>query len=357
MMMAIIMSLSAEAKDFEDELIPALETGNLIENISYDPVLHQFEVIKIEIDLNDSIEFNNMSFAVNFDSRIGGTPPVTHQLPFTKISWMTDFMNNSKVIAIRAPLSDQNIFFDGKGMLDNITITLAFLCIHEGFEEVEKISLLIKDVNEPPEIRGGIAIEPEEVVAGERVTISTGTANDPEGKEVFYRWKIGDDGVDSGRSFSWTFTESGIHSLELVVHDGSLNETESSTVLVRPESVLDESLEAGNNSTPNERNADEPESKLPWFLVPILLIMILFVMILGIIRSVMFAEDPPEKRDPPRRLWSMSPLKGPSGYERSTLSKRLEYLGHPGRKDLDDEEVLNEDLRRWEKDWDFKPGF
>jgi hypothetical protein len=65
----------------------------------------------------------------------------------------------------------------------------------------------------------------------------------------------------------------------------------------------------------------------------------------------------PDKEPLPRKLWSMSPMRGPSGYETSTIGIRLRYLNSDKERSSDEERVLEDDIDRWEKDWDFDPGF
>jgi hypothetical protein len=323
------------------------------------PILHQYEGIGLIVKLNDSLKLEELTLVSNVQSWIRGIPPISEQLPYHNMkNNEIEIQRNGEYLTWNMSLNDQMIWFDGEKMLDNITVTLAFLCIFNGTEDLETAVFTLEDVNDPPLISGNITIEPSKAYAGQNVTMAVDSVMDPEMKDVELRWESEDIILGTGVDIISVFDSPGIYFITLIADDGHLS-VERSFIL----EIFQEKKEEEGNSTEkeipeNEKKEDEVKgADLPWFLVPIIILLIVIVLIMGFIRSILSAEDLPEKKNRRRRLWSMSPLRGPSRYEKEVLNVRMEALTKGSPDLIDEESTLDEDFKLWEKDWDFEPGF
>ena len=84
-------------------------------------------------------------------------------------------------------------------------------------------------------------------------------------------------------------------------------------------------------------------------LVWVIILLIAFWMIWGALILIIFKF---ERKPKERTLWSFSPMKGPSVYEKENIKDRLASLDHGDIHRSDLETMIEEDLERWDRDLD-----
>jgi hypothetical protein len=324
-------------------------------------IFHQNDRVIVDLKLNKSVDPFEIVLISNIDAWVMGIAPLSEQLPYTdlEIQVANELLDNGSY-TLEFSLSDQMIWFDGLDMLDNVSITLAFLCMKNQTTDLEVISLKLIDVNEPPSIEGGISVSPEEIKVGEGVSFTISNITDPDMDEITISWEIDNEPAGSKKEIESIFKEPGTHAITVRASDGYMNDSRTRTidVIAVKEADKDKPEESDDNETaPEPAVEQQEEGNLPWFLIPILLLMIIIVIILSMIRMIITAEDPPEKKEPPRKLWTMTPLRGPSRYEKAVIQEKLRALDNKNVVNMDEERVLEDDIERWELDWNFDPGF
>lgn len=322
-------------------------------------VIHQYDKVNVYMKLNKSVDPFEIVLITNIDAWVMGIAPLSDQLPYAdpQINITNELLDNGSY-SLEFPVSDQMIWFDGEDMLENVSITLAFLCMNNQTVDLELINLKLVDKNEPPSIEGRISVLPEEVNEGERVSFSISNILDPDMDEISIKWEIDNEPAGSAREIERIFHEPGTHSITVRASDGNLSDSRTRTIDVIEKKEADQGEEPDDNETvPEPVVEEEVRANPPWFLIPIIILLIIIVLILGFIRIIITAEDPPDKKEPPRKLWTMTPLRGPSRYEKAVIQGKLRALQSRNIVNMEEERVLEDDIERWERDWNFDPGF
>ncbi len=360
MITSMLIFLNFFLPDISGEAIPSTIEQDLISVTDYQQVYYQYDTLDLRVLLNNTLRMEDVIIVTNSDAWVKGIPPIYEQLPYSEqFSRVNLIVRNDHFLVMNTTLNDQMIWYDGKGMMEDVTITLAFLCFYNGTEDLETATVNLIDVNDRPRIEDPISIPIEKVRVGESISFSAGKVSDPDMDHVDLIWELKGETAAHGSSLITTFTEPGIHPITLIADDGELTDTRTSVIEVLPAEVKkDDTKGSTDNVTPlSEKSGSGNGSNPQFFIVIILILLILIVLSLGLIRKIRSGDNSLEMKDPPRKLWSMSPMRGPSRYERAVLKGRLLAIefGSPGN--IGEEKVLEEDLKRWDLDWDFDTGF
>ncbi len=357
---SILILLNFVPYNLSGEDIPSTIEQDLISVNDYQQVYYQYDNLDLRVLLNNTLRMEDVTIVTNSNAWVKGIPPISDQLPFvTQYFGENQFIRNDWGLELNITLDDQMIWHDGKSMMDNVTITLAFLCIYNGTQDLETVTISLIDINDRPNIKDPILIPSGKIRVGEEVSISAGMISDPDMDYLEITWELDSVTEGTGKVLITTISQPGTHTITLIVDDGNLTDRRTSVLEVLPveETKADINGSTDNATTQPKKSESDNGSKIPFFIVIILILLILIVLSLGLIRKIGSGDDSEEMKDPPRRLWSMSPLRGPSRYERAVLKGRLRAIefGSPG--DIGEEKVLEDDLKRWDLDWDFDTGF
>jgi hypothetical protein len=321
-------------------------TDNLITLFHDKNEIYQYEEISLAVVLDKNLSLEDVVIVSNIQGMVKGIPSLDDQIPYGEldIESAMDRENSSIVISLR--VTDQMIWFDGERMLDNITITVVFLCIYDQFQDLESTGITLFDMNDPPEFSGPVEVKPDEIRAGDIVTFSVEGATDRDSDEVEISWSFNEEVIGRGRSIDTSFESPGTHTVLVTAFDGNETVEMSHTIDVLPR--LEPEPPTPDNETLVGTPENEKEKGPPWLLVPIL---ILFIAITAILGVIVRTKDEKESEPPRRYLWSMSPMRGPSEYQKELLARRLKDLQSRPSNIHDEEELLDKDIERWNSGW------
>lgn len=329
-----------ELQTTEEDLISVLSTSS---------VVHQYENITIIVDLMEKLTLEDVVIVTNIEGLVMGIPPLSEQAPNGDLDLEihTDIDNDSLIIEME--VVDQMIWFDGKSMLDNITVTLAFLCLYNGTQDLEILNIRLIDVNDPPIINGDLKANPDPIYPGDDVILTVKSVHDKDMDEIELVWRTDGRVLGRERSVVTSFDSPGTYSVILSANDGNATVAKVLSVDVLPQQdvIPDEPL-VEDNKTEDDVAIQEEEQGTPWLIIPVILLLIAVVMVLGM--ALKLKKD--VKNDGPKRyLWSMSPLRGPTRYEKETLNGRLLSLKGSEHSKKDPEEKIDEDFEKWASQW------
>lgn len=332
-LISLTMTINAEV----DGSDPRIETSDHMITYSTFHEVRQYGSFMVISVLKENLSLDNVTITTNIVEGIHDLPSIDDQVRFGNLDPRTIFDLSNRTMAIEFDVSDQMIWFDGERMLDNITVTIAISCYHNGTLDLDTVSVNLIDVNDPPEIDGAISIRPDIIRVGDEVIFSIPGVMDPDMDEITLSWRI--DGTDIGSDYEigWETSSPGEYAIALIASDGNLKDERRMTFEVLP--------------APVERE-DEPEPEKEaessqWFIIAIGVLVVIIISVLIMAIRLKFKEEEVQKR----HLWSFNPMNGPSRYEKDNIDTRLKGMANGIEKRKDPEERMEEDFDKWSSTW------
>ena len=313
-------------------------------------VVHQYETLSVSVDLDENLTLDDVVIATNIEAVVKGIPSLSEQIPYAQMETKFNIDRENDSILIDLNVIDQMIWFDGERMLDNITVTMAFICYHNGTDDLETINIKLVDVNDPPVISGDLEVIPDTIHTGDDVEFSTSGVIDIDHDDLELVWSSGERVLGTGNIIHTTFNSPGTYTVILGADDGNKTVEKAVTVEVLPvpgEEPDEPSNEENETKDPIVIEEEEEEGP-PWLIIPVLILLIAVIVVMGM--ALKLKKDQKEE-GPKRYLWSMSPLRGPSPYEKDSLNDRLKNLHGSEHSKKDLEMRLDEDFENWSSQW------
>jgi hypothetical protein len=229
-----------------------------------------------DVDPDDLLEFD-----INIDHITGKNEPLSLQLSGADLKEGYDWIFSPATGELILWVNDQNLWYHGGEMLDQVVISLDFKVIDsDGGFDLATIELTLIDLNEPPPhpdmFEYSIIDEDPELLGYQGLTVefSAYLVEDPDMDDLTYLWDFGDGQKGSGIVINHTFSSEGSQMVLLRVTDGTFTTEPREVEIYLVDHIREE------QPSPDKRNDSGLLLFLLSFVIILLLIGIITIMIL-----------------------------------------------------------------------------